>query len=559
MLRVDTSVLTTNGVRAIGTFIPSRNADGTPNPVIESVLKGNTFRGRAFVVSEHHATAYEPLWDAGKTRVIGMLYVGLGMTDINRDFHDTILKVVVGRSGYVCVLGTKGDDRGKYIASPKGSSEGASAWETRDADGRMVMQDIVNKATAAAPGTVSVEHYACKKTGNSGAQKMFTAFTYFPAWDWIILATGYEADYDAVIAHEQAVIARLIQWVAAAAFVIGVIGFVLSFILATGIVRSISLVIDQVVSGSQEVSGAAGQVAQSSQALADGASKQAASIEETIASLRETSGLVHHNAENAGASRTLSTQTLEAAEKCSGDMREMSQSMDAIQASSSGIAKIIKTIDEIAFQTNILALNAAVEAARAGEAGQGFAVVADEVRSLAHRSAEAARETTEKINDAIAKSSQGANINKKIVALLNDIVQKARQVNGVAAQVASASHEQTEKLAHINQAVGEMDQVTQSTSAASEECAAAAQQLTSQADMMKTAVQELAALVGGQAIATSKGHQTAAAVEASTHEPVFEKRPLPTPARGNLIPAGLARRVTAEPACQPELLVTAGK
>ena len=498
MLRVNTSVLATNGNRAIGTYIPSHLADGLPNPVIDTVLKGQTFRGRAFVVSEYHAAAYEPIWDAAKTSIIGMLYVGVSMTDINKDFHDAMTKLIVGKTGYVYVLGGKGDMRGKYIVSGKGERDGESVLDVQDASGRPVIQAIINRAMTNAPGAVSAEYYAWKNPGEAAAQAKFAAVTYFPAWDWVIGAGAYENDYHTLIQQVSQSIAQLVKWGALVGLVVGVFGLVLSLILASSIVRAITRVVDEVWSGSNQVSTAAGQVSTSSQSLADGASQQAASIEESSASLEQMSSLIQRNSENAQNANALSGQSRVAAEKCSVDMAEMNRAMNAIKESSDGVAKIIKVIDEIAFQTNILALNAAVEAARAGEAGMGFAVVADEVRNLAQRSAQAAKETAAKIEDALGKTSQGVVINQKVSAALNDIVTKARQVDELVAEVATASREQTQGITQINQAVSQMDQVTQSNSASSEECAAAAEELNAQAEMMKSSVQELLKLVGGQ-------------------------------------------------------------
>ena len=206
--------------------------------------------------------------------------------------------------------------------------------------------------------------------------------------------------------------------------------------------------------------------------------------------------MTKRNADNARNANDLAKQAREAADKGVNDMQTMSAAMEAIKVSSNDISKIIKTIDEIAFQTNILALNAAVEAARAGEAGMGFAVVADEVRSLAQRSAAAAKETADKIEGAIIKTGQGVEINSKVAAALNDIMTKVRQVDELVTEVASASREQTEGITQINTAVGQMDKVTQSNASNAEECAASAEELNAQAGVMKQSVGELLKLVG---------------------------------------------------------------
>ncbi len=253
--------------------------------------------------------------------------------------------------------------------------------------------------------------------------------------------------------------------------------------------------------GSNQVASAADQISTTSQALAEGASEQAASLEETSSSLEEMASMTKRNSENAEKANDLAKQARHAADKGAGDMQTMSTAMEAIKVSSDDIAKIIKTIDEIAFQTNILALNAAVEAARAGEAGMGFAVVAEEVRNLAQRSAQAAKETAAKIEGAITKTGQGVEISGKVVQTLTDIVTKVRQVDELVSEVASASREQTQGIAQINSAVSQMDKITQSNAASAEESAAAAEELTTQAETMKHAVAGLLELVGGATVA----------------------------------------------------------
>jgi methyl-accepting chemotaxis protein len=283
------------------------------------------------------------------------------------------------------------------------------------------------------------------------------------------------------------------------------LAIVTTWLLTGNLIRKVTDIVGALASSMDQNAAAAAQVASASQALAQGSGEQAASIEETSSSLEEMASMTKRNAENAQKANDLAKQARQAADKGSGDMRDMSAAMEALKVSSDDIAKIIKTIDEIAFQTNILALNAAVEAARAGEAGMGFAVVADEVRNLAQRSAQAAKETAVKIEGAIGKTAQGVGISNKVAEALNEIVTKARQVDELASEVAGASREQTQGITQINTAVGQMDKVTQGNAASAEESAAAAQELNAQAEIMKQSVNELLQLVGGVQRGLSRG------------------------------------------------------
>jgi len=251
-----------------------------------------------------------------------------------------------------------------------------------------------------------------------------------------------------------------------------------------------------IAGGAEQVAAASGQVSSSSQTLASGASQQAASLEESSSSLEEMSSMTKRNADAATKAKSLAGEARSAADAGSAEVGAMTHAMHEIKASSDEIAKIVKTIDEIAFQTNILALNAAVEAARAGEAGLGFAVVADEVRSLAQRSAQASKETAAKIESAIARTAQGVAISDKVGVHLGTIVTRVREVDELIAEVATASREQSEGVHQINAAVSDMDKIVQSNAASAEESAAAAEELNQQAAALNAAVATLRALAG---------------------------------------------------------------
>jgi methyl-accepting chemotaxis protein len=335
-----------------------------------------------------------------------------------------------------------------------------------------------------------------------------------------------------------------------------VIGMAVALVVGIGlaflIIRSTTLVLRDVSTslrdGSDQVAAAAGHVSSASQSLAEGASEQAASLEETSSSLEEMASMTKRNAENSQKANEFTKQTRAAAEQGAADMKGMISAMDAIKNSSDEIAKIIKTIDEIAFQTNILALNAAVEAARAGEAGMGFAVVADEVRSLAQRCAQAAKETSAKIEGAIGKTSQGVDISAKVAKTLEEIVTRARQVDELAAEVAGASNEQSQGVAQVNLAIGQMDKVTQSNAASAEESASASEELNALAETMRGSVAELLRLVGGNTGSSRVQHSDAPSRSLANLTP-FRARKTAAKSTGSGHPwqSGGVRHAVAEP------------
>jgi methyl-accepting chemotaxis protein len=278
------------------------------------------------------------------------------------------------------------------------------------------------------------------------------------------------------------------------------IALVLSTLLSWMVTRSTNKILRSVASnldrGSLQTAAAARQVSMASNSLSSGASQQASSVEETGTALEEMSSMIRSTADNARKAASLASEARIVAEAGSLRRGEVAEAMNAMEASSTEVAKIIKNIDEIAFQTNILALNAAVEAARAGEAGAGFAVVADEVRSLAQRSAAAAKETAEKIDAAILSSRNGSQCSAKVGEALSEIAEKVRAADLLVADIARAASEQAQGIEQINGAMAQMDKVTQSTASSAEEGASAAEELNAQAETMKDLVGQLRRLVG---------------------------------------------------------------
>ena len=268
------------------------------------------------------------------------------------------------------------------------------------------------------------------------------------------------------------------------------------------VIENLDQALIQVSEAVEQVSSASGQISSGSQTLAEGANEQASSLEEVSSSLEEMSSMTKQNAENANQAKNLAGEARQSATEGNKAMVRMSDAINKIKASSDNTAKIIKTIDEIAFQTNLLALNAAVEAARAGEAGKGFAVVAEEVRNLAMRSAEAAKNTANMIEESVKNADGGVKITEDVGKNLGEIVDSVGKVNNLIAEIAAASNEQTQGIEQVNTAVAQMNKVTQQNAANSEESASAAEELNGQAE-------ELANMAAAFILSsTGGGHQS---------------------------------------------------
>jgi methyl-accepting chemotaxis protein len=265
--------------------------------------------------------------------------------------------------------------------------------------------------------------------------------------------------------------------------------------------------LQQVAVGADQIASAAGQIGTGAQSLAQGTSEQASSLEKVASSLQEMTAMTRQNSANAKEARGIAEATKISAENGVGSMQRLSSAMDLIKKSSDDTAKIIKTIDEIAFQTNLLALNAAVEAARAGEAGKGFAVVAEEVRNLAMRSAEAAKNTADMIEGSVKNAENGVSINQEVMKNLEEINGHAKRVSEVMAEIAAASDQQSQGVGQVNTAMEQMNQLTQANAANSEESASASEELSAQAQEMRAMVAGFKISGGGHSAPSSKGQQ----------------------------------------------------
>jgi methyl-accepting chemotaxis protein len=395
-------------------------------------------------------------------------------------------------------------DDSAYQATKQQGEDQLAAYESLLSDEHE--RQLFAEARAARAAYFSVLDGAMQslRQGRIAEAKAAMGDTSDPVFDRCIGALEESVKYNSVLAEQQVEEARRIVWTS---FLL--IGGGLSLALALGTIlggwviastrASLGLISDALEAGAAHTSLASTQLAAAGRSLAEGCSEQGSAVTETSAALEQMSAMIRSTADNADKAKTFANQARDAAQSGATTMSEMNAAMGAIEASSAEVAKIVKDIDEIAFQTNILALNAAVEAARAGEAGAGFAVVADEVRALAQRSAAAAKETAGKIEAAITNSRRGSTSCGRLGDSLGEIVRTVGAADGLVAEIATAAKEQAQGIRQVGAAMSQMDQVTQGNSASAEQSAGAAEELKSQALALQSTVELLRSLAGRRA------------------------------------------------------------
>ncbi|MBP9837122.1 MAG: MCP four helix bundle domain-containing protein [Proteobacteria bacterium] len=282
------------------------------------------------------------------------------------------------------------------------------------------------------------------------------------------------------------------------------LGMALAFFMSRGIKKALTEMAEELLMNSRQVASASQQIASTSQSLAQGATEQAASLEETAATIEELSSGIRMTAENCITADKIVIDVHKSSEIGASTMQKLQQTMETIKKAADETGAIIKTIDDIAFQTNLLALNAAVEAARAGEAGKGFAVVAEEVRNLAQRCAVAAKDTSVKIANSVTHAIEGVSVSTQAANMLVDIKQKAEKASSIVNEITKASAEQSVGIGQISKAAQQLDQVTQSNSAAAEQSAAASETLLAQTREVDNLVTKLNNIVGATSESNSK-------------------------------------------------------
>ena len=434
--------------------------------VFQSALKGQAGMGQVFAHPQSGLPAVAVL--APVEMPNGKHGALLGLLDLESFSRQFIAPLKTGQTGYVYLC----DGKGLVLAHPKR----ANLLKLNIGD-----HDFGRYITAREDGVI---RYVWE-----GVDKI-VGFHQVEGPGWYVCAT---TNCDELFAPALEVRnANIIMGVVAL-----LVGAALVWLVTIWVVRPMVRVIGSLKQGSSSVAAAAGQISSSSQTLAQGASEQAAYLEETSASLETLASGTARNSRDAAGARDVANQAQQRMDAASREMGALTEAVAEISRASRQTGDIVKSIDEIAFQTNLLALNAAVEAARAGQAGAGFAVVADEVRSLAQRAAEAAHDTSRRIEDTMTKARLASEVVERTNASFDEMARESGRILELVGEIVEANREQAEGLERIKEAAGQIDRATQNNAVHSEESAAAAEELFSQAAAMDNDLGQLAALVGG--------------------------------------------------------------
>ncbi|WP_319585492.1 methyl-accepting chemotaxis protein [uncultured Desulfobulbus sp.] len=507
MLRVSTNVLTAEGNRAIGTYIPSANADGTANPVVSTILKGQTYSGRAFVVDRWYITAYEPILDGAKN-IVGVLYVGIPQENV-KSLRQAIAGMKIGEKGFVTVL----DSSGKYVIAHGGKKDGEDVSKEADAEGKTYIKERVSLAKKLSAREIGKQNFSLKNGGVT--TKHDARFVYFQPWDWIIAAEANQGEFTKVadmledigkssntmiaLVGLVSLLLTALVWVFVANTIVKPINSAVASLkdIAQGegdltmrldatskdeigelerwfnvfieklqhIIKDVSTGVHTLSLSSTELSRISEQMNQGAQDASNKSNNVAVAAEEMSANMNNVAAAMEQSTTNtnivATASEEMSStigeiaQHAEKARFISGNATkkatEASENINALGDSAKSIGKVIETITEISEQVNLLALNATIEAARAGEAGKGFAVVANEIKELAKQTAAATYDIKDKVGNIQDTTTKTVQQISEINTVIND-------VHEVVGSIATAVEEQTAATAEIASNVNQMAQ-----------------------------------------------------------------------------------------------------
>lgn len=464
MLRIATNVMKTDGDRAVGTYIPAVNPDGSANGVVSTVLSGETFRGTAFVVNAWYQTAYAPIFDPSG-EVVGVLYVGVKQQNVDT-LRQAIVEARVGTTGTAMVLKGTGADRGQVLIGPEGI-EGTSLLEQQDASGAAYVETLVDQATSGGDGELVGTTYTLATEDGEATYR--ARAIYYAGWDWVVVASVPESDYAAIEDTIAGGRSRMVSFSLIVALVVVVVGGAVAWRVGGGIARRVedgerklrenlddmTRIIDGIAGSSTQLTSSAEELGVTSQQLgatAEETSVQAAAVASSADQVSSNVQSVAAGTDQMGASiqeiARNATQASSVAATAVNVAADTSQTVSKLSESSAAISEVTNAITAIAEQTNLLALNATIEAARAGESGKGFAVVASEVKELATETARA----TEDISGRVAQIQQDA---EAVTAAIEQISSVIGEIHELQTAIASAVEEQSSTTSEMGRSVGD--------------------------------------------------------------------------------------------------------
>jgi len=535
--RIVTTIKKDDGTWAVGTKL------GTDSKVYQSVINGRSYMGEANVLGKSYLTYYKPLQDS-KGAVIGILYAGIPrnevITMIDKIFGTSILWISLAMMGLiVCIASVIAGVVWRSLRPMENIVRGVQELGRGNVSNRLNVDrndeiGVLAKATdqlandlqryvvkgmqQISEGNINIETPVINEKDEIGPaikvmvenlSKLVKEMNFLAesAMKGVLDVRGNEQEfkgvYKDIVQGVNKTLDALVGPIKESSDVLIEVANKNMTARVKGdykgdharIKESLNLAVEnldkallQVAIGAEQVTSASLQVSTGGQSLSQGASEQASALEEISGNLREISSMTKQNAIYASEAKSVAETARTSADKGIESMNRMSSAINKIKTSSDATAKIVKTIDEIAFQTNLLALNAAVEAARAGDAGKGFAVVAEEVRNLAMRSAEAARNTANLIEEAVKNSENGVNINAEVLKKFREISEKANEVSHVVTEIAVASEQQNQGISQVNKAVEQLNGLTQKAVANAEESASSAEEMSSQSKEMLSMV-----------------------------------------------------------------------